>query len=250
MVMNAMGRLIVKKIGRGPKALERCAARLHYRRPGAALVELNRAIEEGRCSERLANALNKYVRISNEDLVVARVKTVVAQIVKDQEAARCGQPRLGYLRKHRTVRLYAPFMKKRITVDSKIAPLLSAMWRLGIRTAASCEEARRGCVYVCFSRAADLQRFLTAVFPTADAFYDQRARAFSYSGGKAGWFFEFALCAVTPTPPAELELEVMCRLHFSQEDYPEVLRRVEGATGRMGRLEEETVYGGEGVVVF
>jgi hypothetical protein len=248
--MNAMGRLILKKTGRGPQARERCAARLHYKRPGTALAELNRAIEEGRCSHRLANALNKYLRISNEDLMIARVKTAVEHIAEEKDAARQGKPTYGYLKKHRTTRVYAPFMKKRITVDLKIAPLLEAMWRLGIRTVASCEEARRGCVYLCFPRVSDMQRFLVAVFPKADDFYCRRARAFSYSGGKAGWYFEFALCEVTPTPTAELELEVMCRLHFSQEDSDEVLRRVEGAMERMGRLEEETVYGGEGVSVF
>jgi hypothetical protein len=69
--------------------------------------------------------------------------------------------------KHKTVRVVCPHMRHdngkpmAIPIDVKLAPLLKAMWALGLETTASCQEAQPGMARLNFCHIWDVEHFLT-----------------------------------------------------------------------------------------
>src|SRR4051812_11598389 len=69
---------------------------------------------------------------------------------------------------HPTVTLTAPDAHG-VEIDVDIAPLIEALWQLGVRTVESCQESQPGFVWIAFANAADALDFLRAVDLTDDA---------------------------------------------------------------------------------
>ncbi len=64
------------------------------------------------------------------------------------------------INKHPTIEVYNPFLQQAIPIDTKIAPLLEAIWKLGIKTENSCQDCEnRREIWICFSSMDDLKKF-------------------------------------------------------------------------------------------
>jgi len=78
----------------------------------------------------------------------------------------------------------------RIEVDEGIAPLLQAIWNLGINTCNSCQENKPGIVWIEFLAAEDAEAFLTRIISGLDPLNCPEADNWLYSriiGAKEGW---------------------------------------------------------------
>ncbi len=64
---------------------------------------------------------------------------------------------------HRQIAIFNPVLNETIEVDEGIAPLLEAIWNLGISTCNSCQENKPGVIWIEFSRAEDAEIFLTHI---------------------------------------------------------------------------------------
>ena len=69
-------------------------------------------------------------------------------------------------KEHPAVSLVPPGMRKAVPIDKEIAPLIQAMWSLGISTNASCQD-HDGMVQIVMS-VEDVRLFLTVVARHAD----------------------------------------------------------------------------------
>lgn len=96
---------------------------------------------------------------------------------------------------HKQVMIHNPALKYRIEVDEGIAPLLSAIWNLGIVTCNSCQENTPGVIWIEFSRAEDAEAFLTRIVSCLDPVNKPEADDWLYSrvigqngvGQNGGW---------------------------------------------------------------
>jgi hypothetical protein len=77
-----------------------------------------------------------------------------------------------------------------VEVDEGIAPLLQAIWNLGINTCNSCQENRPGIIWIEFLAAKDAEAFLTCVVSGLDPVNSPEADDWLYSriiGANGGW---------------------------------------------------------------
>jgi hypothetical protein len=66
---------------------------------------------------------------------------------------------------HRQIICYNPHQDTTVLIDEKIAPLMKAIWDLGIQTENSCQENEPGLIWIEFFTSRDLEIFLRAAIP-------------------------------------------------------------------------------------
>ncbi len=96
---------------------------------------------------------------------------------------------------HKQVMIHNPALNYMIDVDEGIAPLLDAIWNLGIVTCNSCQENTPGVIWIEFSRAKDAEIFLTRIVSGLDPINSPEADNWLYSrvigqngvGQNGGW---------------------------------------------------------------
>ncbi len=64
---------------------------------------------------------------------------------------------------HKQMTIFNPVLNETIEVDEGIAPLLEAIWNLGISTCNSCQENKPGVIWIEFSSVEDAEIFLTYI---------------------------------------------------------------------------------------
>ncbi len=91
---------------------------------------------------------------------------------------------------HKQVMIFNSVLNEMIEVDEGIAPLLKAIWNLGIATCNSCQENKPGIIWIEFSRAEDAEIFLTRIASCLDPVNSPAADNWLYSriiGQNEGW---------------------------------------------------------------
>lgn len=91
---------------------------------------------------------------------------------------------------HKQVMIHNPALNYKIEVDEGIAPLLKAMWDLGIETCNSCQENTPGIIWIEFSRVGDAEIFLTRIASGLDPVNSPATDNWLYSriiGQNGGW---------------------------------------------------------------
>ncbi len=93
---------------------------------------------------------------------------------------------------HNQVDVVHPKLRQSLAVDEDIAPLLLALWRLGIDTLASCQKDGTGSIWVQFATARDAERFLSLVASIRDENGPEAADGLyrRVSAGVGGWSYE------------------------------------------------------------
>jgi hypothetical protein len=69
---------------------------------------------------------------------------------------------------HRQVGCYDPWEHETVMIDRGIAPLIRAIWDLGIRTVNSCQENQPGIMWIEFESSYDFEKFLKAAILKRD----------------------------------------------------------------------------------
>ncbi len=91
---------------------------------------------------------------------------------------------------HRQIAIYEPSLNRAVEVDEGIAPLLKAIWDLGITTCNSCQENKPGIVWIEFLAAEDAEVFLTRIVSRLDPVNRPDADDWLYSrimGANGDW---------------------------------------------------------------
>ncbi|MGA9098572.1 MAG: hypothetical protein WB392_06530 [Methanotrichaceae archaeon] len=91
---------------------------------------------------------------------------------------------------HKQVIIFNSALNQMIEVDEGIAPLLKAIWNLGIATCNSCQENKPGVIWIEFLRAEDAEIFLTHVASGLDPVNSPAADNWLYPriiGQNEGW---------------------------------------------------------------
>lgn len=91
---------------------------------------------------------------------------------------------------HKQTAILNTASNQQIEVDEGIAPLLLAIWNLGISTCNSCQENKPGIVWIEFLAAEDAEAFLTRIISGLDPLNTPEADNWLYSriiGAKEGW---------------------------------------------------------------
>jgi hypothetical protein len=148
---------------------------------------------------------------------------------------------------HKQVMILNPALEHMIEVDEEIAPLLNAIWKLGIATCNSCQENQPGVIWIEFSRAEDAEAFLTSIVSGLDPINSPEAENWLYSriigqngaGQNGGWRYsahphDFRECIdeenntleLSASEPCGIELSISIR--FPVKDYERLLDLVGG----------------------
>jgi hypothetical protein len=91
---------------------------------------------------------------------------------------------------HKQIKISHPDSDETIEVDEGIAPLIKAIWNLGISTCNSCQENMPGIVWIEFLTARDVEEFLSRVVSGLDPANNAKAGNWLYSriiGENGGW---------------------------------------------------------------
>jgi hypothetical protein len=91
---------------------------------------------------------------------------------------------------HKQIAIFHPDSNETIEVDEGIAPLIKAIWNLGISTCNSCQENMPGVVWIEFLTAKDVEAFLSRVVSRLDPVNEPKAGSWLYSriiGENGGW---------------------------------------------------------------
>ena len=91
---------------------------------------------------------------------------------------------------HKQIKISHPDSDETIEVDEGIAPLIKAIWNLGISTCNSCQENMPGIVWIEFLTARDVEAFLSRVVSGLDPANNAKAGNWLYSriiGENGGW---------------------------------------------------------------
>jgi hypothetical protein len=148
---------------------------------------------------------------------------------------------------HKQVMINNPVLNKMIEVDKGIAPLLDAIWNLGIMTCNSCQENQPGIIWIEFSRAQDAEAFLTSIVSCLDPINSPEADNWLYSriigqngvGQNGGWRYsahphdfreyvdeESSVLELNASEPCEIALSISIR--FPVKDYERLLNLAGG----------------------
>lgn len=143
---------------------------------------------------------------------------------------------------HKQTVILDPTSSQMIEVDEGIAPLLKAIWGLGIETRNSCQENKPSTVWIEFLRAEDAEAFLTSVISGLDPVSSPEADNWLYSriiGQKGGWQYnahphdyreyldeENQTIELNSFEPCGIALSISIR--FPVGDYERLLDIVEG----------------------
>ncbi len=82
---------------------------------------------------------------------------------------------------HKQIAILDPTLNQMVEVDEGIAPLLKAIWNLGITTCNSCQENKPGLVWIEFLKAEDAEAFSTRVISGLDLVNSPKADNWLYS---------------------------------------------------------------------
>jgi hypothetical protein len=129
-----------------------------------------------------------------------------------------------------------------VEVDEGIAPLLKAIWNLGIITCNSCQENKPGLIWIEFLQAEDAEAFLTRVISGLDPVNSPEANNWLYSritGQNEGWKYnahphDFREYIDEKNGIAELNASETCgitlsiSIRFPVEDYERLLALIGG----------------------
>lgn len=78
---------------------------------------------------------------------------------------------------HKTQKLLNPFEGRTVSIDEKLAPLIGLMWKSGIETVDSCEEAHPGLAMISFLETFGVETFFyvakRSYFVHARGYYDE-----------------------------------------------------------------------------
>lgn len=91
---------------------------------------------------------------------------------------------------HKQTAILDPASSQMVEVDEEIAPLLKAIWNLGIETCNSCQENKPGIIWIEFLLAEDAEAFLICVISGLDPVNSPEADDWLYSriiGQNGGW---------------------------------------------------------------
>jgi hypothetical protein len=143
---------------------------------------------------------------------------------------------------HKQIAIPDPASNQMIEVDEGIAPLLTAIWGLGIETCNSCQENKPGIIWIEFLRAEDAEMFLTGVVSGLDPVSSPEEDNWLYSriiGQYGGWQYnahphdfreyldeENHTVELNSAEPCGITLSVSIR--FPVEDYKRLLDIVGG----------------------
>jgi hypothetical protein len=138
---------------------------------------------------------------------------------------------------HKQIAILNPASGYMIEVDAGIAPLLKAIWNLGIATCNSCQENKPGIVWIEFLRSEDAEAFLTRVVSGLDPVNSPKADSWLYSrimGQNGGWQYnahphdireylndEIGMVELNTSEPCGIAISVSIR--FPVGDYERLL---------------------------
>jgi hypothetical protein len=143
---------------------------------------------------------------------------------------------------HKQMAILDPISNKMVEVDEGIAPLLKAIWNLGITTCNSCQENKPGLIWIEFLQAEDAEAFLTCVISGLDPVNSFEANNWLYpriTGQYEGWQYsahphdfreyideENGTIELNAAEPGGISLSISIR--FPVEDYERLLDLVGG----------------------
>lgn len=143
---------------------------------------------------------------------------------------------------HRQTAILDPTLNQMVEVDEGIAPLLKAIWNLGITTCNSCQENKPGLIWIEFLQAEDAETFLTHIISGLDPVNSPKADNWLYSriiGQNGGWQYnahphdfreyideEKGMVELDTSEPCRLSLSISIR--FPVDDYGRLLCLVGG----------------------
>jgi hypothetical protein len=138
---------------------------------------------------------------------------------------------------HKQTAILDPTSGCMIEVDVGIAPLLKAIWNLGITTCNSCQENKPGIVWIEFIQSEGAEAFLTRVISGLDPVDGLKADKWLYSriiGQNGGWQYnahphdireyvneESGMVELNTSEPCRIAISVSVR--FPIEDYERLL---------------------------
>ena len=94
--------------------------------------------------------------------------------------------------KHLKTMVRHPQYSEPVAVDKDIAPLIRALWQIGINTDESCQNVGPGSVWILFSTGQDALKFLSAVATIRDMEEPDAANRlyFRMLNGEGGWKYD------------------------------------------------------------
>lgn len=124
---------------------------------------------------------------------------------------------------HKQITILNPISNETIEVDEGLAPLLKAIWDLGIMTRNSCQENKPGIMWIEFLTAKDLEAFLTRIVSGIDSRDSSKADGQLYSrilGENGGWQYnvhphDFREYIDEEKGMVELDISEMCGIALS-----------------------------------
>lgn len=143
---------------------------------------------------------------------------------------------------HKQTAILDPTSNQMVEVDEGIAPLLKAIWNLGITTCNSCQENKPGLIWIEFLRAEDAEAFLTRVISGLDPVNSPKAENWPHThsriiGQNGGWQYnahphdlreyiddENGTVELNASEPCGIALSISIR--FPVEDYERLLNLV------------------------
>jgi len=119
-------------------------------------------------------------------------------------------------------------------IDILIAPLIEAMWKAGINTMMSCQEAEPGTVWIEFDGLTDLRNFLDRVvwFEDDEGSLYARANWWRFPDASNSWRYELELVDFFEGQSEQTEDGDACfdfwvSLYFPQSDISELVSRLQ-----------------------
>lgn len=138
---------------------------------------------------------------------------------------------------HKQTAILNPASNQMVEVDEGIAPLLKAIWNLGITTCNSCQENKPGLIWIEFLKAEDAEAFLTRVISGLNTVNSPKADNWIYPeiiGQNGGWQYnahphdireyideENGTVELNTSEPCGIALSISIR--FPIEDYERLL---------------------------
>ncbi|MFB3765693.1 MAG: hypothetical protein ACE14P_10675 [Methanotrichaceae archaeon] len=138
---------------------------------------------------------------------------------------------------HKQMMIFNPLLNEVIEVDEGIAPLIKAIWNLGIATCNSCQENKPGVIWIEFSSAEDAEIFMGRIASGLDLVDSPTVDNRLYSrimGQNGGWQYnahphdsreyideENGALELNASEPCKIEISISIR--FPIKDYERVL---------------------------
>lgn len=144
---------------------------------------------------------------------------------------------------HKQTAILDPTSSQMVEVDEGIAPLLKAIWDLGITTCNSCQENKPGLMWIEFLLVEDAEAFLTRIISGLDPVNSPEADNWLYSriiGQNGGWQYnahphdireyineENGMLELNSSEPCGIAISISVR--FPAGDYKRLLDLIGGS---------------------